>query len=122
MPAYMTRLCLRSCLPHQHQQFGVADSAYRSEEKETKLKEAGYRSHLQHKSKRNKPLNQRTRQGNRTRSKVRSRVEHVFGSQSDLRKKAIRCIGLARTRTEIGLMNLVYNIRRFCFLQRVSAS
>lgn len=99
-----------------------ADSAYRSEEKEANLKKKGYRSQVQRKGKQNQPLSQRERQGNRTRSKVRSRVEHVFGSQTDLRKKAIRCIGLARTHTEIGLMNLVYNMRRLCFLQRANAS
>lgn len=99
-----------------------ADSAYRSQEKEVSLKAKGYRSRVQRKGRRNAPLSQREQQGNRTRSKVRSRVEHVFGAQSNLRKKAIRCIGIVRARTEIGLMNLVYNMRRLCFLQRISAS
>lgn len=99
-----------------------ADSAYRSEEKEALLKEEGYRSQIQRKGKRNKPLSKRERQGNRTRSKVRSRVEHVFGAQSNLREKAICCIGIVRTRMNIGLMNLTYNMRRLCFLERISAS
>lgn len=99
-----------------------ADSAYRSQDKELSLEELGYRSKVQRKGKRGKPLNQREQQGNRTRSKVRSRVEHVFGAQSNLRNKAIRSIGLVRARTEIGLMNIVYNMRRLCFLDRVSAS
>ena len=99
-----------------------ADSAYRSKEQEARLKQKGYRSHVQRKGSRNKPLSERERQGNRTRSKVRSRVEHVFGAQSALRQKAIRCIGVVRARTEIGLMNLVYNMRRLCFLERPRAS
>lgn len=99
-----------------------ADSAYRSAEKEAYLKEKGYRSRIQRKGKRNQPLSKREQQGNRTRSKVRSRVEHVFGAQSNLREKAIRCIGLVRTRMTVGLMNLAYNMRRLCFLQRVNAS
>lgn len=99
-----------------------ADSAYRSQEQEEKLKAAGYRSQIQRKGCRNRPLSQQEREGNQTRSRVRCRVEHVFGSQTDLRKKAVRCIGKARAHTEIGLMNLVYNMRRFCFLTRTSGA
>jgi IS5 family transposase len=98
-----------------------ADSAYRSQEKEAKLKASGYRSKVQRKGCKNKPLTDREQQGNRTRSKVRSRVEHIFGAQSNLRKKAIRSIGIVRANTEIGMMNLVYNMRRFCFLERVGS-
>lgn len=98
-----------------------ADSAYRSKEQEARLKAKGYRSNVQRKGRRDRPLSAREQQGNRTRSKVRSRIEHIFAAQSQLRRKAIRCIGIVRTRTEIGLMNLVYNMRRFCFLERVSA-
>ncbi len=99
-----------------------ADSAYRSEEQEERLKKAGYRSQIQRKGRRGKPLSEREQQGNRSRSKVRSRVEHIFGAQSNCRRKAIRSIGIVRARTEIGLMNLVYNMRRLCFLTRASAS
>lgn len=99
-----------------------ADSAYRSKVKEASLIESGYRSHVQRKGSRDNPLSQRERQGNRTRSKVRSRVEHIFGAQVSTRNKFIRCIGMARTQTEIGLMNMVYNMRRYCFLERVSPS
>lgn len=108
--------------PNNTSQAVWADSAYRSQEKEARLKEKGYRSQVQRKGRRNVPLSQQEQKGNRTRSKVRSRVEHVFGAQSNLRKKAIRCIGMVRARTEIGLMNLVYNMRRLCFLQRISTS
>jgi len=99
-----------------------ADSAYRSKETEKRLKEQGYRSKVHRKGTKNKPLAKREQQGNRTRSKVRSRVEHIFADQRKLRQKAIRCIGSARSALQIGLMNLTYNMRRFCFLQRASAS
>ena len=99
-----------------------ADSAYRSKEQQARLKQKGYRSHVQRKGRRNQLLSERERQGNRSRSKVRSRVEHIFGAQSAVRQKAIRCIGVVRARTEIGLMNLVYNMRRLCFLQRPCTS
>jgi len=99
-----------------------ADSAYRSKEKESTLKESGYRSKVHQKGKRNKPLTKAKLKANRNKSSVRCRVEHVFGAQCNLRKKAIRSIGSVRAKTEIGMMNLVYNMRRLCFLQGASAS
>ncbi len=98
------------------------DSAYRSKKEEENLKKQGYRSRIQRKGTRNKPLSKWEQQGNRTRSRIRSRVEHIFGAQSNLRNKAIKCIGLARTQMNIGMMNLTYNMRRLCFLERISAS
>ena len=52
-------------------------------------------------------------QGNKTRSKVRARVEHVFGAQSnDIGGTLMRSIGLVRAKARIGLKNLTYNMRR----------
>jgi len=99
-----------------------ADSAYWSKEQEINLTEKGYRNKVQRKGCKNKKLTDWEKQGNHTRAKTRCRVEHIFGAQSNLRKKAIRSIGRVRARTEIGMMNLVYNMRRFCFLERISAS
>lgn len=98
-----------------------ADSAYRSREQEERLRAKKYRSHIQRKARRNKPLTERERQGNRSRAKVRVRVEHVFGAQCATRAKLVRCIGLKRSALAIGMMNLVYNMRRLCYLQGVSA-
>ena len=98
-----------------------ADSAYRSKEQEARLRKKHYRSHIQRKGSRNQPLTDREKQGNRSRAKVRVRVEHVFGAQCATRSKLIRCIGLKRSTLAIGMMNLVYNMRRLCYLQGVSA-
>ncbi len=98
-----------------------ADSAYRSEEQEQRLREKKYRSHIRRKGSRNKPLTIREQQGNRTRAKVRVRVDHVFGAQCATRAKLVRCIGLKRSALAIGMMNLVYNMRRLCYLQGVGA-
>jgi len=52
-------------------------------------------------------------QGNKTRSKVRARVEHVFGAQSnDIGGTLVRSLGLMRAKARIGLKNLTYNMRR----------
>ena len=92
-----------------------ADSAYRSEEKLKELKERNYREHLQRKGCRHKKLTDREVQGNRTRSRIRSRVEHVFGVQA---KRAgnliVRVIGLVRVKAKVGLRNLAYNLDRYC--------
>jgi IS5 family transposase len=96
-----------------------ADSAYRSEEKLKELKKRKYREHLQRKGCRHKKLTDREAQGNRTRSRIRSRVEHVFGVQA---KRAgtliVRVIGLLRVKAKIGLRNLAYNLDRYCVLAR----
>jgi IS5 family transposase len=97
-----------------------ADSAYRSEEKLQELKERKYRQHLQRKGCKHKKLTDREAQGNRTRSRIRSRVEHVFGVQAMRAGNLIlRTIGLIRAKAKIGLRNLSYNLDRFCVLQGV---
>jgi len=94
-----------------------ADSAYRSEDKLKELKKRKYREHLQRKGCRYKKLTDREAQGNRTRSRIRSRVEHVFGVQA---KRAgnliVRAIGLIRVKAKVGLRNLAYNLDRYCAL------
>lgn len=99
-----------------------ADSAYRSQEKEENLKKQGYRAHLQRNGYRNKALTEWEKRGNRTRSKVRSRIEHIFGIQSQRAGNLIlRTIGMARAKVKIGLRNLGFNLERFCTLMVVSA-
>ena len=43
---------------------------------------------------------------NNAKSKVRSRVEHVFAEQNDRMDLFVRTIGIARARMKIGLANL----------------
>ena len=94
-----------------------ADSAYLSEASQERLKALGYRAHIQRKGQKNHPLSAWEKQGNRTRSRIRSRVEHVFGAQLQRAGTLlVRCIGLARARAKIGLRNLAYNMDRLGFL------
>ncbi|WP_366929596.1 hypothetical protein [uncultured Thiohalocapsa sp.] len=80
-----------------------ADSAYRSEQTEGALSRAGYERHLGEKDGSNQPLNDEQRAANRIRSKARSRVEHVLGSQhNSIGGKLIRTIGKARAEVKIG--------------------
>lgn len=95
-----------------------ADSAYRSQESMERLTALGYREHLQRKGRRAHPLTDWEKKGNHTRSKTRSRVEHIFGMQSMRAggNLVIRTIGASRARAKIGLRNLAYNISRYAKL------
>ena len=95
-----------------------ADSAYRSEDIEAKVKARGLRSRIHRKGYRNRPLRDWEKAGNKSRSRFRARVEHVFGSQrNDMGGTLVRSIGLVRARARIGLKNLAYNMRRLVHLQ-----
>jgi IS5 family transposase len=97
-----------------------ADSAYRSAETEAKLKDKSLRSRIHRKANRRRKLTKREKQGNKTRSKVRARVEHVFGDfTTSMGGKLVRTIGIVRARVKIGLRNLTYNMRRFVCLERL---
>ena len=100
-----------------------ADSAYRSAEIEGRLQKKGLHSRIHRRAARNRPLSQRQKSANTTRSKVRARVEHVFGHQhSSMGGKIVRTVGIARARFKIGMMNLGYNIRRLVRLERMAAA
>ncbi|RUM38721.1 MAG: IS5 family transposase [Desulfobulbus sp.] len=90
-----------------------ADSAYRSRKILGHLHGAGYREHIQRKGNRGRKLSRAEQKGNHTRSRIRSRVEHVFGVQ--VQKAGIlilRTVGIARVFVKIGLRNLAYNMDR----------
>jgi transposase, IS5 family len=89
-----------------------ADSAYRSEAQEQRLPDADIESRVCEKGTRGKQLAEEQKLSNRTKSKVRARVEHVFGAQAAMGGHVVRTIGLQRASVKIGLMNLVYNMKR----------
>jgi len=56
-------------------------------------------------------------------SRIRSRIEHVFGAQQSAPGgRIVRTIGMVRARAKIGLQNLAYNIRRLVTLERLAAA
>jgi transposase, IS5 family len=95
-----------------------ADSAYRSKDSLEKLKNLNFRPYLQRKGFKNKKLTKWEQQGNKTRSKTRSRVEHIFGIQTMMARGnlILRSIGSLRAQTSIGMRNLAYNMHRFSSL------
>jgi len=94
-----------------------AGSAYRSYDNLWHLGINGYREHIQRKGYRNHPLTEREKQGNRTRARTRSRVEHIFGVQLQRAGNLIlRTVGKVRAYVKIGLRNLAYNLDSYSLL------
>ncbi|GBQ37162.1 transposase [Komagataeibacter saccharivorans NRIC 0614] len=62
------------------------------------------------------------RKSNAGKSVIHSRVEHVFADQKSQTGLFIRTVGITRATMRIGLANIVYNMRRFLFLQRINAA
>jgi transposase, IS5 family len=100
-----------------------ADSAYRSTETEATLKAQGFRSRIHVRATRRHPLSKAQAEANRKKSRLRARVEHVFGAQqTSPGGRIVRTVGIMRARAKIGLQNLVYNIRRLVTLDRLAAA
>jgi transposase, IS5 family len=89
-----------------------ADSAYRSAEHEAQLADDKIESQICEKGVKNHPLTDEQKKSNREKSKVRARVEHVFGMQAAMNADVVRSIGLQRAKVRIGLINLTYNMIR----------
>ncbi|PID41382.1 MAG: IS5/IS1182 family transposase [Proteobacteria bacterium] len=86
-----------------------ADSAYYSKDRLKSLEKSGYRECIHRKGTRSRKLTVREHKSNRTRSKVRVRIEHVFGVQTQKAGNLlIRTVGLTR----IVMRNLAYNMDR----------
>jgi len=99
-------------------QEAYADSAYTGEKNDTTLKGRGYDPQICEKGYRNHPLTEEQKENNRVKSKVRCRIEHIFGSQKmRMGNEILRSIGFARARFWIGMRNLMYNMSRLVSLK-----
>jgi len=98
-----------------------ADSAYKSEEIETYLKENKVKPKIIKRKYRNKPLEKEAYKTNYKHSKTRVRVEHIFGTMTSQMHNALhlKAIGLKRITSLVGLMNLTYNLVRYEQLVRL---
>ena len=100
-----------------HDVFG--DSAYRSAANEATLKGRGFRSRIHVRAARGHPLSKAQAAANRAKSRIRARIEHVFGAQEIAPGgRLLRTIGIVRARAKIGLQNLAYNVRRLATFER----
>ena len=94
-----------------------ADSAYSGEELKVLTKEKLAEPLFCMKGKRNKALTKVEQEWNKRLSRVRCRVEHVFGDMKSFGMNRIRSIGIERAKLQIFLGNMVYNLRRTVYLQ-----
>jgi IS5 family transposase len=96
-----------------------ADSAYRSEDQEQSLKDSEHTSQINERAYRGKPLSEAQESSNKAKSRVRARVEHVFGHmENSMGGIFVRTIGIARAKVGVTLMNLTYNLSRIEVLIR----
>ncbi len=97
-----------------------ADSAYRSDEILLLLWLAQIEAHINERAYRNKQLTEVQKAANTERSKIRARVEHIFGFITiSLEADLIRTIGIVRAKSQIAMTNLTYNLCRYCQLEKV---
>ena len=91
-----------------------ADSAYRSEATEALLTEKALTSQIHERAYRNRPLTDTQKESNRQKSKIRARIEQVFGYMSQSMKEFyLHAIERRRNAAAIGLINLIDNLARY---------
>ncbi|QSH94763.1 IS5 family transposase [Treponema phagedenis] len=104
---------------HKRNYYGYKDHIKIGEEIEGILKAKGIEGQICERGARGKPLTKKQKIGNRKKSKIRARVEHVFGFMTNSMKGIyVRTIGLARATFSIIMMNLTYNLCRYCYLKK----
>lgn len=98
-----------------------ADSAYTGKPIEEILVEKKIASQIHEKGYRNHPLTEKQKASNREKSKIRVRIEHIFGHMTNSMRDGLkmRFIGMRRMTAGIGLLNLVYNMARYEQIMRL---
>ncbi len=100
-----------------------ADAAYVGAPIRTLLRQNKMKDRRHRKAAPNNPLGPYQKRQNKLKSKIRARVEHVFGAMKmkmgDIR---IRSIGVIRATFVIGMRNILYNMCRVDSLHRMQAT
>ena len=96
-----------------------ADSAFRSDEAEKMLAGKKIKSEIHEKGYRGKPLTKKQMKGNKKKSQVRARVEHIFAfMENSMNGMYLLCRNLVNVRAAIGMMNITYNLFRLTQLNK----
>jgi IS5 family transposase len=96
------------------------DSAYTGEEVQKCIPEE-VKNRIHEKGNRNHPLTKTQKRNNTAKSRIRARVEHVFGRMQQFGGIVIRTIGIRRAKIQIGLLNMTYNLTRYTYLMGAKA-
>jgi len=97
-----------------------ADSAYTVVNQEKVIKKYRLKNKVHEKGYRGKPLTDKQKAKNKVKSKIRVRVEHVFGfMEQSMNGLVVRSVGIVRATGIIGLINLTYNTFRYEQLRKL---
>lgn len=98
-----------------------ADSAYTGEAQDKIIANYQMKNRVHEKGYRNKPLSEEQKDNNTKKSKIRARVEHVFGfMEQSMNGLALKSVGIIRATGIIGLINLTYNLFRYEQIKRLN--
>jgi IS5 family transposase len=120
--ANVNEILMFLALIDEHDRQVWADSAYLSKDLVEIINEVypDLILHINEKGYRGHPLTDEQKANNREKSRVRARVEHVFGHMSvSMGGLTLRCIGIARAESNIVLRTLAYNLSRYTTLRRL---
>lgn len=91
----------------------TGDSAYIGEKLQDLCEGRGWNIRACERGTRSKKLSEASKAYNRVVSKVRSRIEHLFGfARMSMRAHKLRCVGMKRAKSALAGLCLVYNICR----------
>lgn len=97
-----------------------ADSAYTGEEQDKTIAKYEMKNKVHEKGYRNRPLTEQQKASNTKKSKIRARVEHVFGfMEQSMNGLVLKSVGIVRASGIIGLINLTYNLFRYEQIKRL---
>lgn len=97
-----------------------ADSAYSGKALQESLPET-VECRIHEKGCRDHPLTEEQKTRNREKSKIRVRIEHIFGYMTmSMHGLTVRSIGILRAKFNAGLTNLTYNLCRYEILSRTA--
>lgn len=107
-------------LDHTDQRL-FADSAYQTPDITGYLLRKNIKNFIHDRAYRNKPLTPNQESSNSIKSKVRAKVEHIFGFMTNSMNNGLdlKAIGKKRINSLIGLLNLTYNLFRYEQLVRL---
>jgi len=90
-----------------------ADSAYIGKDQEAVYKKKKIINRINEKGYRNKLLTEEQKASKGEKSRIRARVEHLFGFvENSMNGSFVIIIEMTRAKAKIGMMNLTYNICR----------
>lgn len=97
----------------------LADSGYFGKAISKKIRDKGIKARIvQRRVRGEKKLTKWQKKWNKAIAKRRCGIEHIFGILKQYGGDIVRSIGIERCRIRHGLVFILYNMKRFCFLSR----